>query len=358
MNLEQIKGFELEITSACNAACPGCVRTLFPDLLTINRFTIADLQRLFPERRYIEGKRFKFCGVLGDPIANPDFFSMIKYLATRGGRCQVSTNGGMMPAQWWEDLGKISRETNNIDIHFCVDGHRETNHIYRVNTNFDVIERNMSAYASESTAASWIYIVFDHNEHELEIAQDHARRLGFGFATRTGMRNSYHDWLATIKQRDKETRKINHETKMITTTGDKEHKDKLKIAQIDQYLDALKKNRASDSETKEMVDSIVCRYVHEHQLFIASDLTLWPCCYLWTESHYGREFINERLNIASGWNKLNDKNIDQVLSNPWFQTALELSWDPKHNLHLQRCIKTCALSKAYHNKFNFKFNYK
>lgn len=350
MKLDQIKGFELEITSACNAACPGCVRTLYPELLTINHFSFADLQRLFPNRKDIQGKRFKFCGVLGDPIANPDFFSMIKYLSTRGGSCQVSTNGGMMPAAWWEDLGEISRETGNIRIHFCVDGHRETNHIYRVNTKFDVIERNMAAFASESSDASWIYIVFDHNEHELEAAREHAQRLGFEFATRTGMRNSYERWVAQIRQRN-ENQQLVTEEKIITTTGDKEHKQRKEVEQIDNYL--KNQDTISIEETRKIVDSVVCRYVHEHELFIASDLSVWPCCYLWTSSHRNQENINELLKISSGWNSLKLHSLEEILNNQWYQKSLELSWNPKHNLHLQRCLKTCALNKAYHNKMFF-----
>ena len=37
-----IKKVELEITSDCNAACPGCARTLNKDLLQIQSFTFED----------------------------------------------------------------------------------------------------------------------------------------------------------------------------------------------------------------------------------------------------------------------------------------------------------------------------
>ena len=70
---------ELEITSDCNAACPGCARTLNKQLLEINSFTLQDLQRIFPTDDYT-GYEFKFCGVLGDPIVNLDFLDMVKYL--------------------------------------------------------------------------------------------------------------------------------------------------------------------------------------------------------------------------------------------------------------------------------------
>jgi hypothetical protein len=64
MNIDNITKIELEITSICNASCPGCARTQNPDILEINSFTVDDLKRMFPTPRYIKDKRFKFCGVL------------------------------------------------------------------------------------------------------------------------------------------------------------------------------------------------------------------------------------------------------------------------------------------------------
>jgi hypothetical protein len=38
MNIDTVRKIELEITSNCNAACPGCARTQNKDLLEINSF--------------------------------------------------------------------------------------------------------------------------------------------------------------------------------------------------------------------------------------------------------------------------------------------------------------------------------
>jgi MoaA/NifB/PqqE/SkfB family radical SAM enzyme len=43
MNIDDINKIELEITSNCNAACPGCARTQNPDILEINSFGVEDL---------------------------------------------------------------------------------------------------------------------------------------------------------------------------------------------------------------------------------------------------------------------------------------------------------------------------
>ena len=41
-------------------------------------------------------------------------------------------------------------------------------------------------------------------------------------------------------------------------------------------------------------------------------------------------------------------NIDPI-DNLEYEKVLEESWNPEHNKHLNRCIRTCAYNKAYHN---------
>jgi MoaA/NifB/PqqE/SkfB family radical SAM enzyme len=350
MNIDTVKKIELEITSNCNAACPGCARTQNSDILEINSFGLADLMRIFPEQRYIEGKEFKFCGVLGDPIANKECLEMVEYLALNGGYCQLSTNGGLQSTRWWSRLGALSKNTNLVDVHFCIDGHKETNHIYRVNTLFDVIERNMQAYADEQGQASWIYIVFDHNEHELEIAREHATQLGFKFATRTGMRNSYHTWVAQIRKKDKTKEEVE-----ITTTGSKEHSKKDQVLELEKFIASYNKNALFMMPTQETVlQTIKCKLIHQGEIFIASNQTMWPCCFLWDSMFKNKENIVEKLSeYNDGWNSLRTHSIDDILSHPWFDKILEESWNPTHNKHFVRCIRTCAYNQAYQNEINY-----
>lgn len=383
MNIDNIKKIELEITSNCNAACPGCARTLHSDLVKINSLTLADIKTWFPTRRFIEGKEFKFCGVLGDPAYNAECLGMVEYLTSNGGFCQLSTNGGIQPAEWWYKLGELSKETRLVDINFCIDGHKETNHIYRVNTVFDVIARNMKAYADGGAghaSAAWVYIVFDHNEHEQSIAEKHARSLGFRFAIRTGMRNSMNSWVAQIKKKDAETKKIVTETKVITTTGSKEHEKKDEVEKIAKFIEGYTGLKAPDShrvaipkkETipdkpkmpakfvpviddtikNEVVSSIKCKLIHEGEIFIASNKTMWPCCFLWDSAfkESSVDKIKEKLaEYGDNWNSLEKQSVDQVLQHPWFDVILRQSWDPLHEKHVFRCIKTCAYNKAYQN---------
>ena len=109
-----IERVELEISSDCNAACPGCARTQNIDLVKPTNLTLEQIQTWFPKPM---GIKFKFCGVLGDPIVNPQCMAITKYLVDNGGLVQYSTNGGRNSADWWRELGTLG-----IDVHFCVDG--------------------------------------------------------------------------------------------------------------------------------------------------------------------------------------------------------------------------------------------
>ena len=104
MNIDSIRKIELEITSDCNAACPGCARTQHIDKLEIKSFMLSDLLRLFPDTKHIKDKQFKFCGVLGDPALNKDAVSMTEHLTDHGGYCQWSTNGAYQTSDWCDSF--------------------------------------------------------------------------------------------------------------------------------------------------------------------------------------------------------------------------------------------------------------
>ncbi len=348
MNIDDIKKIELEITSNCNAACPGCARTQNPDILEIHSLTLADIKRIFPTPEHIKNKQFKFCGVLGDPAFNNECVDMVEYFTSYGGYCQLSTNGGIQKPEWWQRLGALSNKTRKVDVVFCVDGHRESNHIYRVNTVFDVIERNMSAYSKAGGTGTWMFIVFDHNEYELPVAEKHAKSLGFKFATRTGMRNSIHDWVAVVRK--KTEGKVIKEEVVITTTGEKEHSKKQQVQELQKFIE-----KPAEEKKEEVLNSIVCKLIHEGEIFIAANQTMWPCCFLWDSYFKNKENIREKLSdYKENWNSLKTKGINEILENEWFDEVLALSWDPKHSKHLDRCIRTCGFKKAYQNEIKFK----
>jgi MoaA/NifB/PqqE/SkfB family radical SAM enzyme len=356
MKIEDLKTFEIEITSVCNAVCPGCLRTRHDGGYELLSLTLADIKRILPSENYIKDKQFLLCGALGDPVANKDCFAICEYITSMGGYVMINSNASLETESWWKKLGKLSADTQKLQVWFCVDGYEETNHIYRVNTNFDIIKRNMAAYAAGgegNAGASWIYIIFDHNEHEVELAREHATRLGFKFATRTGAGNSMTNWVSNIRKKDKQTREVTFEKRIITTTGSKEHSKKQLIMELNNFI---KNDKAEiDKQTiNKIVKSIKCKFYHEGEMFIASNQTLWPCCFLWSNSIRDPELYKQRFsNFDQNWNSLLHHSIDDIMQNPWFSEILKDSWDPAHAEHIPKCIQNCAYEKAHQNEINY-----
>lgn len=305
---------ELEITSFCNARCPGCARTLHRDNLVLQHLSLDQIIRNFPANS-INNVSFKLCGVLGDPIVNPECLDIVKYLTEHGGYVEINTNGSYGRVSFWEELGKISRKTGNLRIHFCVDGERETNHIYRVNTSYDLIETNMMIYSSVGGKGDWIFIVFDHNEHELETAKQRAKDLGFKFIIKTGMRNSLNVWKGEI-------------------TTSKGH------SKSDEFKDMMSDDLVKVSET------ISCKF-HDGEIFIASNNTLWPCCFIWDSVFRQRMDFSY---LPEGWNDLNNNSIEDVLNTDYFREELPKTWHPSHEHHSKRCIVSCGRNRLYQNE--------
>jgi len=219
--IKKLQKIELEISNQCNAACPGCARTRNLDLISENAISLKQIKKIFPTSVFIKNKIFKLCGVLGDPVVNSECYEIVEYLIQNGGWCQISTNGAIQTENWWKKLGSLSYNTKNLEVNFCIDGHKNTNHIYRVNTVWSKLEKNIKAYRSTYGIGSWIYIVFEHNECELEIAKQHSKELGLQFCVRTGMRNSFNTWISEIKK--KENQQIKKEEVTINVSKDNQH---------------------------------------------------------------------------------------------------------------------------------------
>lgn len=325
---------EIELTSFCNAACPGCRRTFSKNKYDLLHLTLSDIKKFFPNKDYIENKHFRFSGVLGEPIVNPECLDITKYFLDNNGAVSYSTNGGAQSIKWWNEVGILSNSTKKLKVDFCVDGYEETNHIYRVNTNFKKINENMQAYSNMKGNANWVYIVFEHNEHELELAKERAKELNFNFQIRTGMRNSMNEWTSK-SVKIKESKNYKHETQ-------KEVKKLIKFAET--------KNKSVNEKTK-IIDTMKCRYIHDNEIFIASNKTLWPCCFFWDSAVVNKNnFLNTFIDYNSNWNNLENNNIEDILQHEYFSKILEQSWNPEHPLHVPRCIVTCGNNAAYQNK--------
>ena len=327
--------FEIELTTKCNARCPGCSRTVDGEThpnLKITEINFDEFENIFPPI-FVRQRHFGFSGVFGDPCMAKDLLPICEYLLQHGAeRVYVDTNGGMQTQAFWSSLSNISAfYDKKLTVNFNVDGYESTNHIYRVNVNWNKLVDNMRAYSSGSGRAVWQYIEFDHNSADVEDAKQLSKQLGFYFQLRKSTRNIT-PWISTVKTKNKIS------THKITTT--KQHsqaKEQIKIIDQIKNLQTVR------------FDDVNCRLIHQRHAYISHDQKLWPCCWygdMYSNNVLETEGYNKLRELEQiygvDWNCLKNNSIDKIVEHNYYKQVLQQSWDPSHNLHINKCIIHCG----------------
>lgn len=329
-----INKIEVELSSRCNAACPGCLRTILQSKDVPFEKIDLDIERFFERFAQLDlsQTQVKLCGVLGDPLMHPQLLDFVQWLVDRKAQVEISTNGGLGKKEVWAHLGKISGETNKLKVLFSVDGLEDTNAVYRVNTRFETIVRNMQTYTENSGKGLWIFIEFDHNSHQKEEAKARAEALGFDFFVRRAIRNSF----PSLSKEKK--------SEQISAVSEKNEHRATPIAQAIE-MTADQDLKASD---------IRCKYKHDRELFISAEGTIWPCCFLWDEYNQPESKFREQMkwNVPQvGWNNIKTHNLEEILHNPFYQT-IENMWASEANFFVRRCFKSCGAKGKLQNSFS------
>jgi MoaA/NifB/PqqE/SkfB family radical SAM enzyme len=209
--------FNMEITNRCTLGCPRCART-DNDWVKANLADISleVLEHTFPlsQIKRFEGLRVNLCGTYGDCIYHRRFHDVLSYLKKAGIGVSVETNGSHRKIDWWRKTCDILTDQDMIT--FSVDGLADTNHIYRVNARWQDIEQAMR-YCAERVTVDWKFIVFRHNEHQLDearlLAEDMGiRRLGFKKSGRFGqddpMTPLNSDYVGVVTRNRREIEKV------------------------------------------------------------------------------------------------------------------------------------------------------
>lgn len=183
-SLDQITSLALEVTSHCNLKCPQCGRTS-----TDGRFASQYLQlrhwrtdALLPHLEIERLNNLKFVrieGDNGDALMHPGIEEIIQHFYDAPSKpvILIFTNGSMRSTDWWRSLGK--NFPDRLVMQFSIDGLSNTNHLYRVNSDYDKIIKNAQAFIEGGGLATVRSIIFKHNEHQVQ--EIHDTMLGLGF---------------------------------------------------------------------------------------------------------------------------------------------------------------------------------
>jgi MoaA/NifB/PqqE/SkfB family radical SAM enzyme len=189
-NYDELSQLHVELTNACNAACPMCTRfhvnspLIRPDL-TIDQITIDKFKKYFPPEVIKKCEIILFCGVHGDPGMAKDLYEICEYIAESNPETAVrmNTNGGMRKPDFWKKMGELFAKQRQDHwrwiITWSIDGLQDTNHLYRRNVVWENLMANAKAYIDAGGFADWDYLIFKHNEHQIDEANELSKKMGF-----------------------------------------------------------------------------------------------------------------------------------------------------------------------------------
>ena len=89
----------------------------------------------------------------------------------------MNTNAGARDEVWWTKLAETFGRMGTVI--FSVDGLADTNHLYRQGVSWKAVERSMDAFIEAGGRARWDFLVFEHNQHQVEEARALSEQKGF-----------------------------------------------------------------------------------------------------------------------------------------------------------------------------------
>jgi len=372
---DEIKTIHLEMTDACNAACPMCARNINggednPQLPN-TELSIDDIKRIFKPEFIAQLERMYMCGNYGDPIAARDTLETFAYFREHNPKMMLSmhTNGSAKRPEWWAELAQtIGRKGYVV---FSLDGLEDTNHLYRQNTIWSKIMSNAQAFIDAGGRARWDYIVFAHNEHQVEQAEALAMTMGFErfqykksarfFSNVSGVTKEMHQagnrkGVATallqaptnIKYRNSVLDEISKFAK-----GDEPVKFiPSKVKDIETYPQFFTKDFAKKKPIEKVWDEAIikCKVAEEKSLYISAEGIVQPCCwtagqmYVWYHTPKTTQIWNFIDQV--GKDNLNAiiRPLKDIVDGLFFQTLIPESWDKPSCAEgkLAVCSKTCG----------------
>lgn len=380
-----LKTVHLEITEACNASCPMCARNINggednPHLKD-NELSLDDCKTIFKPEFIKQLDRMYMCGNFGDPVAAKDTLEVFAYFREHNPKMNLTmyTNGSAKKPEWWANLARVLGK--NAYVVFSIDGLDDTNHLYRQNTVWSKIIENAQAFIDAGGRARWDYIVFAHNEHQVETAEQLSRVMGFEkfqfkksarfFSNTSGVTKEVHQaanrkGTTTLLQAPSNPKYRNGILDQLSNiVGKQETVKYIPSKQIEAVaiqapqrfnLDPAKKSKM---EIGLDLSDIKCKVAEEKSVYVSAEGIIQPCCwtagqmYVWYHSSEGTQIWDAIKQV--GKDSLNAKinTLESIVDGLYFQKVIPDSWDKPSCAEgkLSVCAKTCGKYDAFAEQF-------
>lgn len=342
----EIRQLHLEITTACNASCPLCLRNVLGGLnnpyLPITELRLDDITAILPADFVQQLQLIYLCGNYGDPMAARDTLDVLEYFRGVNPRIRlgIHTNGSARTPEWWARLAPV------VDYcRFGIDGLEDTNHLYRRGTQWKKVMESVAAFIGAGGRAEWDFIVFRHNEHQVEEARELSRKLGFA---RFFTKNTYRFFNPIAGRRLPRI-------PVLSSDGNLEHviEEPVRPEFQNQSLIRLDDAAADTPSYAHYLDQtdIHCKVSKDRSLYISAEGLAFPCCwtgnlYAWYQSppEQGVGRILEEMPDGKRALDARLRPLQEIVEGPFFQQLIPGSWSRPSisDGKLEVCARTCG----------------
>lgn len=260
---KDINHLHLEISSECNAACPQCPRNFYGYPMNFgypeHSMTLAEAKQIFEPVFINRLKEILINGNFGDIVMCPEAVDIIKYFREHNptAKIKISTNGGARDQKFWKGLAEAACE-----VHFCLDGLEDTHSIYRRNTLYSTVISNARAFIAAGGRAIWKFIVFDHNQHQIELACELSKKMRF-------------DGFTTIRERRTQGPIFDKTKKLVFHLGPQNGP-----TDFNRLLSEFQSPSKLESLLPPRNQGITCWAQEQQSIYVTSTGDVYPCC--WT----------------------------------------------------------------------------
>jgi MoaA/NifB/PqqE/SkfB family radical SAM enzyme len=327
INIDNLNVINVELTDYCNAACPMCSRfkwdgTLYTEKVNKNHTTLELIQDKISLDVIRRLKKFYSVGTYGDPLMNPDTTKIYEYIRKNNENCllEMHTNAGGRDEEFWKLLARTG-----VKVFFSIDGLEDTNHLYRRNVNWDKLISNVKAFIAEGGSAHWKFIVFLHNEHQIEQARKLSNDLGF---KTFGV--SYSD-------RWKEFNWQTGEIKDITKWPVEDYFIEKPKSQENKYYE--KRSVKVLPEQFNLLKKIECKAAsnENYEIYLRANGFVQPCCMLGDIDVHQSRFLIRNFDSVN----LNKSSLEDILNGKYFKELQNGIAGSKSRL--KNCFYTCGV---------------
>ncbi len=210
---------------------------------------------------------------------------------------------------------------------FSIDGLDDTNHVYRQNVVWERIIENAKSFIGNGGRARWDYIIFQHNEHQVEEAEQLSQSLGF---ERFQKKKSGRFILATGEKTKSQHQAQNRKKEKTAVIA-----EPIKLENKNLALLKTKEIEKSYGSMKEYYNSctIACKAIEKSEIFITAEGLLMPCCwtagrmYKWWHKDYRAEQIWDHIDRVGGVSAINviENDLQHIMEGPLLD-SIESSW--------------------------------